>query len=96
VHNDERIERFYTSKAWRKCRITILANAGGLCQNCLKKGLVEPAVEVHHVKPLTPDNIDDPRITLDESNLIALCAACHDEMHRTKRWRCDALGHITL
>ena len=96
MHNDERIESFYTSRPWRKCRAAILSEAGGLCQNCIRKGLIEPAVEVHHIKPLTPDNIDDPMIALDASNLIALCGACHDEIHRTKRWRCDAMGHVNL
>jgi hypothetical protein len=27
---------------------------------------------------------------------MALCDACHDEKHRTKRWRCDARGHVEL
>jgi hypothetical protein len=33
---------------------------------------------------------------LDGRNLLALCEECHAEQHRTKRWRCDALGHINL
>ena len=45
---------------------------------------------------LTADNINDPLITLDSSNLMALCEECHAEQHRKRRWRCDALGHISL
>ena len=95
-HHDERIEKFYTTTAWRKTRAAVLEEHGGLCQLCLTKGIIEPAVHVHHRIPLTPENLDDPRIALDSSNLMALCEECHAEQHRTKRWRCDALGHVEL
>ena len=96
MHHDEAIERFYTTRAWRKARASVLADHGGLCQLCLAKGLIVPAVHVHHRIPLTPDNMDDPKIALDSSNLMALCEECHAEQHRTKRWRCDAAGHVIL
>ena len=96
MHSDPAVERFYTTKAWRKCREAVLKEHGGLCQLCLAKGLIEPAVHVHHKVHLTADNINDPRITLDADNLMALCEECHAEQHRTKRWRCDALGHVSL
>ena len=54
------------------------------------------AVHVHHKVHLTAENINDPAIALDRSNLMALCEECHAEQHRTKRWRCDAMGHVTL
>jgi len=96
MNSDPTIERFYTSTAWRKCRASVLADHGGLCQICLSKGLIVPAVHVHHKVHLTAENINDPAIALDSSNLMALCEECHAEQHRTKRWRCDALGHVTL
>ena len=96
MHSDPEVERFYTTTAWRKCRAAVLSENGGLCQVCMSKGLIEPAVEVHHKIPLTADNINDPRITLDSSNLMALCDECHKEQHRKKRWRVDASGHIEL
>ena len=96
MNSDPTIERFYTSTAWRKCRAAVLADHGGLCQICLSKGLIVPAVHVHHKVHLTAENINDPAIALDRSNLMALCEECHAEQHRTKRWRCDAMGHVTL
>ena len=96
MNSDPTIERFYTSTAWRKCRASVLADHGGLCQICLSKGLIVPAVHVHHKVHLTAENINDPAIALDSRNLMALCEECHAEQHRTKRWRCDALGHVTL
>ena len=96
MHHDADVERFYTTRAWRKARDAVLKDSGGLCQICLSKGLIVPAVHVHHKVHLSPDNLDNPMITLDSSNLIALCEECHAEQHRTKRWRCDALGHVAL
>jgi 5-methylcytosine-specific restriction endonuclease McrA len=96
VHSDAAIVRFYKTRAWKTCRKSFLEEKGGLCELCLKKGLIVPAVHVHHKVHLTGDNVNDPRVALDSSNLMALCESCHAEQHRTKRWRCDALGHITL
>ena len=96
MHSDAEIERFYTTRAWRKCREAFLKEKGGLCEICLSKGLIEPAVHVHHRKPITPENLSDPSITLDTRNLMALCEECHAAQHRTKRWRVDALGHVRL
>lgn len=96
MHHDEAVERFYTSRAWRKCREAVLQEHGGLCEVCLGKGLIEPAVHVHHKIPLTAENVSDPRIALDESNLMALCEECHQEKHRTKRWRTDMYGRVIL
>ena len=84
MHHDADVERFYTTRAWRKCRESVIKQNGGLCQLCLAKGLIEPAVHVHH------------KIALNKANLIALCEACHQEQHRMKRWRCDPLGHVRI
>ena len=96
MHSDEAIERFYTTRAWRKSRESFLKEKGGLCEICLSKGLIEPAVHVHHRVPITPENLSNPLITLDHGNLMALCEECHQAQHRTKRWRCDAFGRVSL
>ena len=96
MHHDDDIERFYTTKAWRKSRASFLEEKGGLCELCLSKGLIEPAVHVHHRTPITSENVNNPMITLDHTNLMALCEACHADQHRKKRWRCDEFGRISL
>ena len=95
MHHDADIEAFYTRRAWRNCRASFLKERGGLCEICLAKGLIVPAVHVHHRTPLTLENLNDPRIALDSSNLMALCEGCHHELHTKKRWRCDALGRVS-
>ena len=96
MHSDPEIERFYKTHAWRKSRESFLKEKGGLCEICLSKGLIEPAVHVHHRTPITPENLSDPSITLDTRNLMALCEECHAAQHRTKRWRCLPNGHVVL
>jgi 5-methylcytosine-specific restriction endonuclease McrA len=74
-------KKFYKSKQWQKTRAMIWSRDRGLCQDCLKRGLVTPAAEVHHIIELTPANIDRPEITLNPDNLISLCKDCHAKRH---------------
>ena len=41
-----------------------------------------PAEIVHHKIELTPDNIDNPKITLGFDNLEAVCRDCHASIHQ--------------
>jgi 5-methylcytosine-specific restriction endonuclease McrA len=53
----------------------------------MRKGLVVPAVEVHHITELTPDNINDPSVSLNLDNLVSLCKDCHADRHRARQMR---------
>lgn len=72
---------FYTSKAWRETRSAYLRNADGLCERCRASGKFVPGKIVHHKKHITPNNINDPNVTLSFSNLELLCDACHNKEH---------------
>lgn len=88
---------FYGSEAWKKTRRAFKNYKRGLCERCLARGLIVPGTEVHHKVHLTPENLDNPRITLSWSNLELLCKACHDEEHAQEtRLRTDADGHVTI
>lgn len=67
---------FYESPAWRRTRAYIFKRDSGLCVRCGAPGVI-----VHHIQPLTPANIDDPSISLNEDNLETLCRACHAIAH---------------
>lgn len=67
---------FYESPAWRSTRAYILKRDAGLCVRCGAPGVI-----VHHKTHITPQNIDDPAITLNENNLETLCRACHAIAH---------------
>ena len=70
---------FYNSKEWKKCREAYKQSVYGLCERC-----GSPGGEVHHKIYLTPENINDPNITLNWDNLELLCASCHSKEHNEK------------
>lgn len=72
---------FYKSKSWKVCREGFIASVNGLCTRCLEKGKITPGYIVHHKKWLTPENIDNPEITLNWDNLEYLCIDCHNAEH---------------
>ncbi len=73
-------KKFYNSKEWKKCRESYINNTvDKLCERC-----GEPGEEVHHIIYLTPDNINDPYITLSFENLELLCSSCHSIEHNRK------------
>lgn len=75
---------FYNSKQWQQVRDYILKRDRYLCQIC-----GQPAEEVHHIEKLTPGNINDPAISMHESNLVSLCRDCHFAQHKPERKTTD-------
>ncbi|WP_196800660.1 MULTISPECIES: HNH endonuclease [Atopobium] len=75
-------KRFYRSKYWITARDLCKARQHGLCADCQARGLVTPIEEVHHIIPLTPENITDPSITVNQDNLVGLCRDCHFARHK--------------
>ena len=95
--------RFYNSRAWKNTRKAYAEYVGGCCERCERNGLYGvPGEIVHHKIRLTPENITDPTIALDFSNLELLCRDCHAEVHEEdvyrvrspRRYRVDEFGHV--
>ena len=88
-------KKFYNSKEWKKCRDSFKESKYHICERC-----GEPGEEVHHIIYLTPENINDPDITLSFGNLELLCASCHSKEHMSKYsplregLRFDNLGNL--
>lgn len=70
-------KKFYQSLAWMNTRDYMMSKYHYLCQRCKKR----PAEIVHHIIWLNPININDPKITLSEDNLLPVCRECHAEIH---------------
>ena len=88
---------FYMSRPWVRCARAYRASKGGLCERCWSKGIVTPGEEVHHKIKLTPENINNPAISLNWDNLELLCSACHEAEHRRGTApRTDKYGHVEL
>lgn len=94
---------FYNTPAWKHTRKAYRQSVGGLCERCLAKGIITPAEVVHHITPLTDENISDLDVALGWSNLQALCRKCHAEVHeeldadsKGLRYTIDNLGRVVI
>jgi len=72
---------FYDSKRWKLCRAAYIKSVNGLCESCLKRGKITPGKIVHHKVYLTPENINDPNISLSHELLRYDCQDCHNAEH---------------
>ena len=70
---------FYKSKAWRQCRDAYFVLRHGLCERCGRPGKI-----VHHRIWLTPENINDPDVSLNWDHLELLCQDCHNKEHHSE------------
>lgn len=69
---------FYKSKRWQRCKQSYIDGRilidGGMCEECHKRA----GYIVHHKIMLTPDNINDPNVSLNHNELEYVCKDCHD------------------
>lgn len=75
----EYAKTFYKSKEWQKTKNLYMSSIHYVCERC---GAV--ATICHHKKYITPYNITNVNITLDQNNLEGLCQDCHNKEHTTK------------
>ena len=91
----EYAKKFYSGIRWRKTREAYAKSVGYLCENCLANGIITPGLIVHHKTFITPDNINDPNITLNADNLVMLCKDCHEAVHNNQRFVIKENGAIS-
>ena len=98
------VEKFYTSREWRRTRAEFLKARGGICEECWARGIVEAGskdqpLEVHHKEPLTDRTVSDPAVALSWDNLQLLCKKCHDKKRQKepipRRWAVDDSGKVS-
>lgn len=93
---------FYNSQRWRTCAKAYAASKLYICERCHNKFVRHDGKRqrwiVHHKIPLTPDNINDPRIAYGWDNLQFLCIECHNQLHSKhhagRRCQFDADGNL--
>lgn len=67
---------FYNSKQWKETQAAYMSSKHYICERCGNIAKI-----CHHKTYITPENINDPNITLSWSNLEALCQTCHTQEH---------------
>lgn len=76
----KKVNPFYKSAAWLKCRAFVLIRDNYLCQPCLRNKRLTPANTVHHIVSLE----EAPELALDPDNLESICPSCHNKEHPEK------------
>lgn len=71
---------FYNSTRWKNVREAYTLSKFGICERCGQPN----AKQVHHKIYLTPDNINNPEVSLNFNNLELLCDTCHQNEHFEK------------
>ncbi|MGL6187178.1 MAG: HNH endonuclease [Clostridium chrysemydis] len=79
--NDKWEQAFYNSKTWITVRQTVRERDLGLCINCLTHKRIKKSDLVHHIIELK----ESRELGLETSNLLSLCASCHQEIHAKYR-----------
>lgn len=77
------MENFHGCGKWKRKREKILKRDEYICQECKRygrhdaDGMPIKATVVHHIKEYE----QYPELGLEDSNLISLCAGCHNKKH---------------
>jgi hypothetical protein len=81
------LKNFYASEAWIKFRqVTIneliLIHKKIICEHCGKE-IIDPVdIILHHIKELTPENVQDSLISLNRENIMVVHHECHNKIHK--------------
>lgn len=79
---DKEYQKLIHTTRWLQLRRQVLT-AQPLCQACKEAGIITPATEVHHIRPVEEAIGERERRQrmYDPHNLRALCHACHVKVH---------------
>lgn len=75
------LKSFYASEKWQRLRASIIAERGPRCQECHRVIGNPIDCTLHHIKELTPENVNDVMISLNPENILIVCHDCHDQIH---------------
>lgn len=83
---EDRLDKFYTSRQWRRVALQARTVQHNECQRCKARGYYKPCDVVHHKKHVRLF----PNFALDLENLECLCFDCHEEEHGRGRFKNSA------
>ena len=90
MSRDPNYQRLLNDKRWKLLRAAVFRRTNGLCEMCLKEGIITPGVDVHHIRPVeqakTVEGPDGMRARCyDSNNVMLLCVPCHLKVHQDMR-----------
>ena len=90
MSRDKNYQRLLNDKRWKLLRAAVFRRTDGLCELCLKEGILTPGVDVHHIRPVeqakSVEGPDGMRARCyDPNNVMLLCVPCHIKVHQEMR-----------
>jgi len=87
MSRDKNYQRLLNDKQWKLLRAAVFRRTKGLCEMCLKEGIITPGVDVHHIRPVeqakSVEGPDGMRARCyDPNNVMLLCVPCHTKVHQ--------------
>ena len=85
MSRDKRYQRLLNDKRWLEVKRMVWQRANGLCEDCMKQGIIRAGVDCHHIIPVeTATTIQEmERLCYDwRNNIRLLCIQCHSNIHR--------------
>ena len=84
MSRDKNYQRLLNSKRWQEVKRIVWQRTNGLCEECMKQGIVRAGVDCHHIVPVetatTPQEME--RLCFDVNNVRLLCITCHSAIHK--------------
>ena len=84
MSRDRNYQRLLNSKRWQEVKRIVWQRTNGLCEECMKQGIVRAGIDCHHIVPVetatTPQEME--RLCFDVNNVRLLCIACHSAIHK--------------
>lgn len=77
-------QKAYQNKHWRELR-EVYMREHPICEECLKKGKITPAEDVHHKKSPFRGGEINYNLLLDYHNLESVCKDCHGNLHASQQ-----------
>lgn len=76
-------QKIYNSKTWKQLR-ELYYSEHPLCEQCLEKGIIKAADQVHHIQPFLTGKTYEEKMQLayDYNNLMSVCKQCHSDIHK--------------
>lgn len=82
IKREER-QKIYQSARWKELRQSKLMQQP-LCELCLAKGIITPAIDVHHIDSfMNYTGTDRLKYAFNFANLMSICKECHTRLHLT-------------
>jgi hypothetical protein len=76
------LQSFYASEEWQRFRTLIINQRGMTCEHCGLLIAMVTDLTVHHIKELTPENVNDVTIALNADNVMLVHHDCHNQIHK--------------